>query len=65
MIFLSRGVVWAVKLVYMVSVGGGTKKARGGGSKCMEIFIFWPVRSMRGSRKRAKRLELMRVEGSK
>ena len=31
----------------------------------MEIFIFWLVRSMRGSRKRAKRLELMRVEGSK
>ena len=41
------------------------QKKPGGGSKCMEIFIFWPVRSMRGSRKRAKRLELMRVEGSK
>ena len=32
MIFLSRGVVWAVELVNMVSVGGGTKKARGGQS---------------------------------
>ena len=64
MIFLIRGVVWAVELVNMVLVGGGTKKARGG-AKCMEIFIFWPVRSMRGSRKRAKRLELIRVEGSK
>ena len=30
MIFLSRRVVWAVELVHMVSVGGGTKKARGG-----------------------------------
>ena len=29
MIFLSRGVVWAVELVHLVSVGGGTKKARG------------------------------------
>ena len=45
--------MWAVELVNMVLVGGGTKKARGG-AKCMEIFIFWPVRSMRGSRKRAK-----------
>ena len=30
MIFLGRVVVWAVELVHMVSVGGGTKKARGG-----------------------------------
>ena len=32
-------VVWAVELVHMVSVGGGTKKARGGQSVWKYSFL--------------------------
>ena len=40
MIFLSKGVVWAVELVHMVSVGGGIKKARGGGQSVWKYSYF-------------------------
>ena len=46
MIFLNRRVVWACELIHLVSVGGGTKKARGGQS--VWKYSFFVVFSILG-----------------